>query len=746
LFVAVLLAAACRISDQTAPTGDLSQILIRPDSASIAAGQSVQFAAVGRTPSGQERPVSVKWSATGGTIDATGLYASDTTPGAFEVTATLEQPHLTASARVKNHGPLKQVVLTPPTDTIAPGGQLQFTASGVTASKDTVLVSVVYTATGGTISSTGVYAAGSTPGAYRVIATQSGGSIADTSAVTISGTAPPAVVSVAVSPTSASVAVGSSQQLQVTVKDATGAVLTGRTVTWTSSNTAAATVNASGLVLGIATGAATITATCEGKSASAAITVSGSAPPGTHAGYYVMPPPYGTSTGDGTSSRPWDLATAFAGGHGNTIQPGDTVWLRGGTYQGSFQTSLAGSAQAPIVFRQYPGERATIDGTLSAQGSYLWFWGFEIMQSTPQTVRVLAANTVNGKFINLVLHDAGISGASMAADKGAGVELYGSIAYNNGTHENLDHGLYGHNATSGTKYVTDNVFFANYARGIQIYEDGVSLIRNFQVIGNISFNNGTISDSSNRTNLLISAPATTSGMVARDNLLYFTPGVDGTQLRLGNYDSSNTALYNRDIDVENNYAAGGTLGLGMQFQWAQATVKGNVFVGDGSTSVVRTGGSAVDTYLWAGNTYYRDPAASAWRQNTTNYDFSGWKSATRLGGSDQVFATGPSTATVFVRPNRYEPGRAFIVVYNFARLGAVNVDVSPVLSVGAQYEVRNVQDVFGAPVISGSYGGGAITIPMNGVQPPAPIGRATPRQAPKTGPAFDVFLLTSKAP
>src|SRR4051812_16130158 len=42
--------------------------------------------------------------------------------------------------------------------------------------------------------------------------------------------------------------------------------------------------------------------------------------------------PKGLPTGHGTPSRPWDLQTALSGGNGR-IQPGDTVWLRGGTYR-----------------------------------------------------------------------------------------------------------------------------------------------------------------------------------------------------------------------------------------------------------------------------------------------------------------------------------------------------------------------------------------------------------------------------
>src|SRR5207245_9129213 len=53
-----------------------------------------------------------------------------------------------------------------------------------------------------------------------------------------------------------------------------GALLTGRVVTWASSNTGVATVNGNGLVTGVAAGSATITATSEGKSGTAALTVS----------------------------------------------------------------------------------------------------------------------------------------------------------------------------------------------------------------------------------------------------------------------------------------------------------------------------------------------------------------------------------------------------------------------------------------------------------------------------------------
>ncbi|MFH6991941.1 Ig-like domain-containing protein [Flavobacterium sp. FlaQc-48] len=81
-----------------------------------------------------------------------------------------------------------------------------------------------------------------------------------------------AVTGVSVSPTTATVGLGSTQQLNATIAPANA---TNQNVTWTSSNTAVATVNASGLVSAVSAGTTTITVkTVDGnKTATSAITV-----------------------------------------------------------------------------------------------------------------------------------------------------------------------------------------------------------------------------------------------------------------------------------------------------------------------------------------------------------------------------------------------------------------------------------------------------------------------------------------
>jgi hypothetical protein len=89
------------------------------------------------------------------------------------------------------------------------------------------------------------------------------------------GGPPDKVRSVSVSPSSATVAQGATQQLTATVNPSSATA----TVMWSSSNSSVATVSATGLVTGVNPGSATISASAGGKTGTSAITVPSGPPP-----------------------------------------------------------------------------------------------------------------------------------------------------------------------------------------------------------------------------------------------------------------------------------------------------------------------------------------------------------------------------------------------------------------------------------------------------------------------------------
>ncbi len=137
-----------------------------------------------------------------------------------------------------------------------------------------------------TVNASGLVTAVATGTATITVKTVDGNKTA-TSAITVS-TIP--VASVAVSPTSASLYAGNTQQLTATVSPTNA---TNKNVTWSSSNTAVATVNSSGLVTAVAAGTATITSTTQdgNKTATATITVN---PNTNFTVYFYKPSNWGT--------------------------------------------------------------------------------------------------------------------------------------------------------------------------------------------------------------------------------------------------------------------------------------------------------------------------------------------------------------------------------------------------------------------------------------------------------------------
>jgi hypothetical protein len=75
---------------------------------------------------------------------------------------------------------------------------------------------------------------------------------------------------------------------------------------------------------------------------------------------YFVDPVKGVDRQEGTREKPWKtLAHAI-----ERLKPGDTLYLRGGTYHEAVTLSRSGTPQKPITIRSYPGELAVLDAGL----------------------------------------------------------------------------------------------------------------------------------------------------------------------------------------------------------------------------------------------------------------------------------------------------------------------------------------------------------------------------------------------
>lgn len=169
------------------------------------------------------------------------------------------------------NGTVGSVTVTPAADTVAVGNSatLQATVmspggevlSGQRVFWNTDKASVAAVSDGGVV--TGV-----AQGTVRIAA--SAGGVSGIATITV---LPPRVASVSITPGRDTIVLPGTAQLTATPLDANGNPLGNRTVAWASDLPNVATVNSGGLVTGVAAGSARITATSEGRSASATVVV-----------------------------------------------------------------------------------------------------------------------------------------------------------------------------------------------------------------------------------------------------------------------------------------------------------------------------------------------------------------------------------------------------------------------------------------------------------------------------------------
>lgn len=461
-----------------------------------------------------------------------------------------------------------------------------------------------------------------------------------------------------------------------------------------------------------------------------------------------------SASGDGSIGNPWTLATVLAKPPG--VGPGTTIWMRGGNYGTPSETirvNFVGTAAAPVIIRNFPGERVNIQGKMEigccdaapdpAQGAYIWIWGLEFTSPILPRDNMLPgidAFAVGTKIINNVFHNT-IQGIGLWKSALNG-EAYGNVIYNNGFYGTTPsspnslrghgHGIYSQNDIGSLKRIGDNIIFNQFGWGIHLYGSAQSEVRNFEIDGNISFNNGWPGNNRNDNIIMAGGNSGLSGFKVTNNHFYMTPDSLGGYNEIGWIFSGS----NDDAVVTDNYFIGGRDTIAA-FGWKTLTMVRNKILSLSNQVWMDTLINGKNGIAWNDNSYY---GISSFRYNGVLRDYNTWKSLTGFDSSSSFSDSLPTGTWTFVRKNKCEAGRGHIVVYNWDSLNSVQVDVSSILTPGMSYQIRDAQDFYGAPVLQGTYGGGSVTLPMN-LQSVEQIQGEKIVQPTHTNPQFGVFVV-----
>lgn len=260
----------------------VASVQVTPGTANLVVGGVQQLATVVRDSIGTVLTGrTTRWTSSNSavaTVSATGLVTA-LSEGTATLTVTVEGATGTAVVSV---GPLPPAITSlsvSPSAVSLVAGQTRALVPTVSRPSGAPTAVVTYGTADpsiATVSSGGVVTALAIGTAtITVTATAPGNTsfAAATATELVTVTVAPAVADVQITPGTASIMPGSTQQLTATVRDSSGGVLTGRAVVWSTSNSSIATVSATGLVTAVAVGTATITATSGGVLGTMAITV-----------------------------------------------------------------------------------------------------------------------------------------------------------------------------------------------------------------------------------------------------------------------------------------------------------------------------------------------------------------------------------------------------------------------------------------------------------------------------------------
>ena len=372
------------------------------------------------------------------------------------------------------------------------------------------------------------------------------------------------------------------------------------------------------------------------------------------ADWYVAPD--GNAVNPGTKESPWDIASALNGR--KEVRPGDTINLREGTYRRRpnelVDVRLAGSVDRPIHVRPAPGRHARIDGGLAVQSpsTHVWIRDLEIFVSEPVPEKPVSA---------------GSSPADLKRPWG-GLHMHGGKDC-----KYID--LVIHNCNQGISCWTGEINPEIY--GCILYDNGwlgvdrghghCIYTQNNQGVKTISNCIMTCRyDGSYTMHAYGSERAYVNNYLATENVCYGT----GPLLIGGGRPS-------HGIRVQRNYLYGVDMRIGYAAPYNEdCDIRDNIVI-NGRLEIVR----------------YRNVVQEGNLVLTKN-------------------DARPVQTKVILLPNKYDPNRAHLVICNWGKAQAVDVDAGGFAKDGAAIELFDPKDPFGKPVATATCRNGIIRVPV----------------------------------
>jgi hypothetical protein len=374
------------------------------------------------------------------------------------------------------------------------------------------------------------------------------------------------------------------------------------------------------------------------------------------ADWYVAP--QGEAGHAGTKQSPWDLASALNGR--KEVRPGDTICLLEGTYrrrpQELFEVRLTGSPDQPIHVRPVANHRVRIDGGLAVQSpsAHVWIRDLEIFVSEP-------------------LPEKPVSAGSHPQDL------------------NRPHGGLHMHGGRNCKYLNLAIHHCNQA--ISCWKGEIDP----EIYGCLLYDNGWL------------------GVDRGHGHCIYTQNDEGVKtisncIMTCRYDGSYTMhAYGSERAYVNNYLVTENICYG----------RGPFLIGGGRPSqgirVHRNFLYSVDMrigYTAPSNEDcdLRDNLIAHGRLEIVRYRHAVQENNLILAKTDPR----PSQPQAILLPNRYDPSRAHLVIYNWSKAPTVEVDAGAFAQDGDTLELFDPKNPFGPPVTTATRRNGTIRVPLSG--------------------------------